>query len=803
MGLRPQIVLVLLLTASSALAQSSGRITGTVLTAETGRPFHDADIVVVELELLASSDDDGNFEFDNIPPGRYHVAAHFGYVLADQPAVVTVSAGEDASVTFHLRLITDHHEVTVTASQLHQASLESFQTVDALSAHDLAENLAVSIGETLDQRVGTGIAKRSFGPGAARPIVRGQDGSRVVILEDGIRTGTISASSGDHAEMLNPVQAERLEIVKGPATLLYSGHSTGATVNALTRHNDHHHYPQEGFRGRLTGSAGTTNSLGGAGGEFEAGTGNWLVWGVGTAVRAGNYTAAGQGEILNSGSVVRSGGVGAGWFGENVYFLVDGKVDENEFGVPFVEEFHSHGHGEEDHEEEGEHEGEDAEEGEDHEDEEEHDHEEELEKVSIRSSRETLRATFGMRHLGSALEGFAIKFARTYYQHDEIEHFEDGGQAVGTNFQNTQTTYRGEFQQGGSGLLKGQFGFWGINRDFLAAGEEALSPPIEQNGFALFALEELEFERFKVNFGGRLETQRYNPAFAEREGHANDEHEEDEHHEEGEEHHEEEEEHHAPDAVDRAFTGASVAVGFQADTWQGGSILANVSRNYRAPSLEELYNFGPHAGTLSFEVGNPLLDAETSTGLEFSIRHGQGRVHGEFSVFRYSFDNFVFPVFTGEFVDGLGELEFEQRAARFTGGEAIVHSSLGGDLSLDLGLDWVDARATESDEALPRIPPLRGKIGLDWRRGGLRIAPQLILARDQDHTFALETRTPGYAVVNLKASYTVTRQHLFHQFSVNVFNVGDRLYRNHSSFIKDFAPEIGRGVRVSYMLRFF
>ena len=137
------------------------------------------------------------------------------------------------------------------------------------------------------------------------------------------------------------------------------------------------------------------------------------------------------------------------------------------------------------------------------------------------------------------------------------------------------------------------------------------------------------------------------------------------------------------------------------------------------------------------------------------------------------------------------------------GTEAGLDVSIHPNLWLNLGADFVDAQETNLNTPLPRIPPLRGKIGFDVDYSGFRFTPQLILASQQHQTYTRETRTPGYAIVNLKASYTIVRQHLVHQFSVNVFNIGDRLYRNHSSFIKDLAPEIGRGVRFTYTMRFF
>ena len=234
-----------------------------------------------------------------------------------------------------------------------------------------------------------------------------------------------------------------------------------------------------------------------------------------------------------------------------------------------------------------------------------------------------------------------------------------------------------------------------------------------------------------------------------------------------------------------------------------GPFVANFTRSYRAPALEELYNFGPHAGNLAFEIGNPALLAESGNGADFSVRHRQGRVNGEANFFVYDFANFIFPFAPGEVEDGLQVIEFTQLDARYVGAEALLNVEVHPLLDLNFGLDVVDARSTATDTPLPRIPPFRTKLGMDLNAGGFRIRPELVLASAQNATFTGETPTDGYAVVNLKASYTYAQLHLAHQFSVNVFNVGDRLYRNHSSFIKDLAPEIGRGVRFTYTLRFF
>ena len=780
-----------------AIAQRGGRLIGTISMKETGSPLHGADVLIVELGRSTLSEDDGSYEFDKVPPGTYHVISHLDHIFAEAGKTVEIEEGTEASLDFLLSITAQKHEITVTASEHHETTIESFQDVESLDAYDLAESAAVSLGEVLDNRVGAGIAKRSFGPGSARPIIRGFDGDRVLIMEDGIRTGTLSSQSGDHGEVVNVAQLDRLEIVKGPATLLYSGNAMGGTVNAVSRHHEHHRHPHEGLRGYLSGSGGTTNSLGAGNAGFELGVGKLQFWAQGGGVRAGDYAAPGLGEIFNSRSRLLNSGGGFGWYGDKIFLSAEAKADRGMSGVPFAHEFHGH------HEEHEEHHGdEDVEEGKDHEEEE----GEEIERIALQSRRYSYRVNWGLHNFGGAVESFQLKLSYVDWQHDEIEHFEDGGSAIGTSFQNQRVAYRGVIEQGKIGPLSGRFGFWGIDRDYKAEGEEALSPPIGQTGLAFFALEELDFERFKVQFGGRIETQRYRPAFAER-GDDHDEHKEGEDEGAGEGKDDDYGGHahgeQAPSAIDRAFTGGSAAVGIHADLWKGSVFVANFAHSYRAPALEELYNFGPHAGNRAFEVGNPELEAERGNGIDLSWRHGAGRVRGEFNIFYYDFADFIFPFATGEEVDALLKIEYTQRNARYTGTEANLGIGLHRALWLNLGLDYVDAKDTDLGTYLPRIPPLRGRIALEYQAGGFRIAPELILASEQHRTFTNETTTPEYAVMNLKASYTYAQQHLAHQFSVNVFNTGNQLYRNHSSFVKDLAPEIGRGLRFTYMVRFF
>ena len=766
-----------ILSSAALTAQNRGAVEGTVTMVETGDPLHGAVVLIVDLGRSTNTDENGRYRFDQVPPGSYDLITHLDSIFTEATKRVVVDAGKTKTVDFALELMVLKHQIIVTASGKEETAFSSFQSVESLDSFDLAENATGSLGEALDHRVGTGIAKRSFGPGSSRPIIRGFDGDRVLVMEDGIRTGTLSSQSGDHGEVLNTGQLDRLEIVKGPATLLYGSNAMGGTVNAVSRHHAFHQHPHQGLRGFVSGSAGSANSFGGGNAGFEYGVGKWMIWGSGGGSRNGDYDSP-AGPVFNSRTRSANGRGGFGHYGERMFFSFNVQLDDGFYGVPFAHQFEGAGEGKE-----AERNGRadfavvrdllnpstaKSEEG------------DEIERISIDARRATYRFDWGLLNFGRGLDNFTLKLNFTDWEHEEVEFFEDGEREVGTRFDNRQFVYRGEFEQRPKGSLTGRFGFWGLQRDYDVAGEEALSPPVDQTGFAAFALEELAFEQIKFQFGGRLETNRYTPAFAQR----------------------------GPENVveparKRTFTGASAAAGLHAGLWQGGAFVANYAHSHRAPALEELYNFGPHLGNLAFEIGDPNLEAETGNGLDLSLRHDAGQTRAQANFFYYSFDNFVFPFATGDVADGLRVVEFTQLDARFVGAEAGVDVGLHDNLWLNLGADYVSAKETVLNTPLPRIPPMRGKVGLDFHLGNLSVKPELIVANQQHLTFSGETRTPGYAVVNLKASYTIPQQHFAQQLSVNVFNIGDRLYRNHSSFIKDLAPEIGRGVRFSYTVRFF
>jgi iron complex outermembrane receptor protein len=202
-------------------------------------------------------------------PGIYQVIVHM-HSLSDQGKSVEVTAGGVAEVSFTLELSPIREQITVTASGREQSALETFQSVVSVGSLDMAaKSSSTSLGDLLDDQ--PGIAKRSFGPGTTRPVVRGFDGDRVLVLEDGIRTGSLSSQSGDHGEPIDGNSIERVEVVRGPASLLYGASAIGGVVNAISRHHEIHEHPHEGLRGHVSATGGSANGQGGGSGLFELG----------------------------------------------------------------------------------------------------------------------------------------------------------------------------------------------------------------------------------------------------------------------------------------------------------------------------------------------------------------------------------------------------------------------------------------------------------------------------------------------------------------------------------------------------
>jgi iron complex outermembrane receptor protein len=715
--------------------ETSG-VRGKVTLTNNGAPVPAASVTIVQLEQSTMADANGRYEFRNIPPGIYDVASHM-HDLVGQTKRIEVVSGRDVTVDLELSLSPVKYEVTVTSSGREVTAFEAFQSVTTVDSFRLSEQSAFGLGDVIGNE--SGVHKRSFGPGSSRPVIRGFDGDRVLVLYDGLSTGTLSSQSGEHAEPIDSTHLDRIEIVKGPATLLYGSNAVGGVVNMVTEHHMLHVQSHPGFRGQLTALGATNNNQAAGYVNTEYGYKNWLFWGSGSRQVTGDYSSP-EGRVENSKTRLTSGSAGLGWYAKGPFFNLSYAFNTGRLGVPFAGEFHSHDEEEENHQEDA------------------------AALVDETFTWQNVRFDTGMRDMQSVFEEFKVSANFSRWMHKELEN-----DVVATAFDNKLFNLRATVTQREQKFLSGTSGFHLFHRDYAAEGEEALSPPTTGNGLALFTLQEIDLKTARLQFGGRLDHTSYNPS----------------------------------GMPQRSFTGLSGAAGIHIPLRDNTALVANYTHSYRAPAIEELYNYGPHIGNLTFEIGDPNLKREAADGIDLSLRHEKPTFNAEVNFYYYYIRDFVYMSLTGALEHGLRVARFDQADSRFIGGEVQFSVALRRNVWLESGLDVVHARLTDTGDSLPRIPPLRGKLGLDARWRGLSFRPELIMASDQDEIYPTETRTPGYAVFNMTASYTVARSNPMHVFSAGVFNAGNALYRNHLSFIKDLAPEIGRGARFTYTLRFF
>ena len=311
-------------------AAQTGVLTGRVTRLGSADPMGGAAVVIEELKREARTVEDGSYRFEGLTPGLYHVSVRAeGY--SSRRAEVTIGAG---AATLNLEVDLDLHFAEVlSVSPNPRPQFESYQPTSVLSAEDLARQLQDTIGATLQAE--PGVNMRSLGPGPARPVIRGLDGDRVLVMQDGQRMGDLSSQSGDHGVPVNPASAQRIEVVRGPATLLYGANAIGGLVNVVTDQ-----IPSEKVTaptGTATFNLGSNNLPAGAAADVHVGNGRFAMHFGGGGQRSDSYHTP-QGEVDNSQS--RSGfvNVGGGWTGERQYAGVSYGYDDTRYGVPVLEE---------------------------------------------------------------------------------------------------------------------------------------------------------------------------------------------------------------------------------------------------------------------------------------------------------------------------------------------------------------------------------------------------------------------------------------------------------------------------------
>ena len=714
----------------------------------------------------------------------------------------------------------DMLEEIVVTSAFGTSEAETAMPIGILSGEALREKAGNSLGATLQNEIGVNVA--SYGPGVGQPLIRGQGGNRVKVLQNSVGVIDVAAQSPDHANGAEALVAERIEVVRGPATLLYGSGAVGGVVNVIdnripTRLVEETEFQIEQSHNSVNDENKTIFSLDASSGSFgfhlngfKRKNNNVEIDGLAIDELAmeeleehveetlgmhhddhddhedGEFTNT-NGFIGNSDSEASGVTAGFSYVTDRGFIGVSVSELDNEYGLP--PGTHSHGDHEEDHDE-------------DHDDDHDDDHEEGHEEVEfVRLDLEQTRYDFksGLNFTNSWIESISADIGLSDYQHGEIEYFEDGGSEVGTLYETEGYDSRFTLTHAPMGDWTGVWGLQLSDTELSSIGEEAFIPKSDITSVGLFALERYTGANYTFELGARYEDNEIDAGLA----------------------------------CDFDDSSSSISSSLLYDLNEESNFMIGLSRSERSPQVEELFANASnledacgsidhdddhddhdehgeelvlHAATNLLEIGNANLDSETSNNFELSYRKHSGSWTGEIGAYYNKIDDYIFLDITGEEIEEQSVARWTARDATFKGIEAQFTYNLfeSSEASAEFTVfgDMVEAEFDRGGN-VPRIPS--SKLGAELRYFGNDWSAHVHVTRhgEQDDVGRLELKTDGYTLLSIYADYHLQ---VGGDSEVKLFIRGDNLLddevRNHSSMLKNYAPEAGRAVTLGLRYEF-
>ncbi len=723
----------------------AGILVGTVRDS-SGAPLGNVQVVVSSVNRVAITDDRGEFVLRDLSAGTYHLDfIRIGFVSQHQVVVVPVTGPEmRLSITMHVATVR-LSSVNVTATPTGSDPLNVTQATVQLSGKELQRSLSSSIGQTLANE--PGMSTRFNGPLANAPVIRGLTGERVLVLQDGERAGDLSSAAVDHLNAVDPSSAERIEVIRGPASLLYGNNALGGVVNVIS--NDIPNTIPSRASGYVSGQGESVTP----GGVVAAGvtvpvTQNFAVTARGGLRNFEDMRVGGGAIQPNTNGRTSNYAVGGGYVGGKASVGVVYREMDFRYGLP---------------------------------------HPAEDEGIRIDGVRR-MTALQSTIHTGvAALATVRVDGTAQWYSHSELE----PSGAVGTNFKlNTQTVnVTGRTQ---IGRATGAVGVQGLFRQYTPTGSEAFTPGATNDNVALFVFQEVplsvsspEGHTPRLQIGARydrfaISTQPRNAEEVTRFG----------------------------AAQSRSFDNVAGSFGLSLPLSHDVSLTANASRGFRAPTVEEMFANGFHAAVGTVDKGNIGLIPEQSTGLEAGLRAQSRRTFAQFSSYLNLINSYILPRAVGTTIqDGVRVplVNFVQADAKLYGIEGqvetkLVHRLVGGVMG-----DFTRAQYRNGSGDLPYIPA--GRVGASLRYDNGRISfggdAKRVFSQNKVSGDALDVTTDAYTLMNINATWLLTvRGSMVHSITVRADNVLDEQYRDATSRIKSFAYNPGRNLSVVYKLLF-
>ena len=692
--------------------------------------------------------------------------------------------------------VAEAERVVVSGGAIEQSETDKAQSVTILTEDNLKLQTAPTLGDTLSTQPGVGGS--DFTAGASRPVIRGQADNRVRVLNNGTEVFDVSNLSPDHAPSVSTLLSQSIEVVRGPATILYGSGAIGGVVN-VTDNLIPVEQPAERLSGEVDGRFGSVDlERSGAMALTLSPFQHFVIHAEGSILRTDDRSIPGFaldqriraeltpeqrhdngfggnpfGTVPNTFVKTKDFGIGASYVWDKGYIGASYSRFLSEYGVPDDPEVDEPGVPPE------------------------------RVHLNVRKDQYNVRSS-----IIDPLPWFSVanlKFVYTDYKHDEIDN-----NTVGATFKTNGVDSRIELVHQPIGPFEGSIGSQVFYKALSVLGGEAFLQPTENLAAAGFIFEEVKLAPVRLQFGARVEHDAVSIDSSDPELTSLT----------------------SPSQKNQDFLPVSGAAGAIYDFAKDWQLALNLTYSQRAPTPEELFARGPHDATFQFIIGDPNLDVEINRSVDLSLRRTAGRVTGFINGFYTSYDGFIDFNPTGQFEDGLQVFVYTPKNATFFGGEGRVDFHLlpleltrssetsdaksvknvimGGqettqknpnDLYLRLQADYVHAEDS-SGEPLPRITPFRYGISLNYESEHWLASIEGWRVDAQNRVAEFETTTPGYTFLNVSAGYKFQWGRTYNYIFARATNLLDAEGRDHLSFLKEVLPLPGRGVVVGLRTTF-
>ncbi len=650
----------------------------------------------------------------------------------------------------------------IISTPLTESTANTALPVSILSGDELRMKASSSVGETLKNELG--ISNQSFGPGVGQPVIRGMTGSRVHVLQSGLGSLDVSSLSPDHANSTEALWAERIEVLRGPATLLYGSGAIGGVVNVIDNRIPDS-IPDTVFEGAFEQRYNTVNEGKSSAFKVDGGKGVFA-WHFDGFYRdsidqqIADNAIAGEndgGRLLNSNTRAKSGTAGFSIIGDMGFVGFSINHLDNNYGIPLG----AH------HEEEDGHHGDD-------------DHGAEV-RIDLKQTRYDMKAE--IKDPFKFADTLRIRLSYNDYQHTELE---DGAAAVVFNNEGFESRME-LIQKPWAFFDHGVLGVQTKNSEVSALGEEAVIPKADINSFSFFTMQDIHTEHLTYEVGLRVEQQWVDPV----------------------------------GLAEVSHTPVSFSTSALWSVTEQDSVKLTFSRSERAPDVQELFSDGAHHGTGTYNRGNANLTLEASHNIELGFHFDHDLFQANFNLYQNWVLDYISQTNNGQLFNEHDEtfvnncppddecmpvFDAEQQDAEFQGFEAQVKIPLlstdYGYLNSELFADYVRGQFSNGDD-IPRMPPLRYGMQLGWESSDWATQLRMTRAEKQENPGLNETETDGYWLLDLSANYRVgIAEYAEMLLFVKANNLLDQDIRHSVSYLRNSSPEAGRGAEMGLRIEF-